>query len=91
MGRVQENFLSLGWEIILEGDEPKVGQWHEEEGRKQEYNHIIIFPEMLHQERSGQVNTTVMEHFNSILFLKSGPSNKQHTCQSITRDEELRV
>jgi hypothetical protein len=28
------------------------------------------------------VNTMVMEHFNNILFHKSGPANKQHTYQS---------
>jgi hypothetical protein len=39
--------------------------------------------EILHQERIGQVNITVMEHFNSILFHKSGPANRQHTYQSI--------
>jgi hypothetical protein len=35
--------------------------------------------EILHQERRGQVKTIVMEHFNGILFQKSGPGNKQHT------------
>jgi hypothetical protein len=54
--------------------------------------------EILHQETRGQVNTIdgttvenkgklilaiVVEHFNSSLFHKSGPANKQHTCQSI--------
>jgi hypothetical protein len=34
---------------------------------------------ILHQERKGQVETTVMEHFH-----KSGPANKQLTNQSIT-------
>ena len=33
---------------------------------------------ILHQERKGQVNTIVMEHFH-----KSGPANKQHTYRSI--------
>jgi hypothetical protein len=32
---------------------------------------------MLHQERRGLMNTIVMEHFNSTLFHKSGPANKQ--------------
>ena len=36
----------------------------------------------LHQER-GQVNTIMMERFNSTLFYKSGPTNKQHTYQSV--------
>jgi hypothetical protein len=30
------------------------------------------------KERRGQVNTMLMEHFNNILFYKSGPANKQH-------------
>jgi hypothetical protein len=28
------------------------------------------------------VKTIIMEHFNGILFHKSGPANKQHTNQS---------
>ena len=32
-------------------------------------------------ERRGPVKTIVMEHFNSILFYKSGPANKQYTIQ----------
>jgi hypothetical protein len=39
--------------------------------------------EILHKERRGQVKTIVMEHFNDILFHKSGPVNKHHTNQSI--------
>ena len=35
--------------------------------------------EIVHQERRGQVKTIVMEHFNDILFHKSGLANKQHT------------
>jgi hypothetical protein len=38
--------------------------------------------DILHQERKGQVKTIDVEHFNSILFHKSGPANKQHTNQS---------
>jgi hypothetical protein len=38
--------------------------------------------EIVHQERRGQVKTIVMEHFNGILFHKSGSANKQHTNQS---------
>jgi hypothetical protein len=30
--------------------------------------------EILHQERRGKVRTIVMEHFNDILFHKSGPA-----------------
>ena len=40
--------------------------------------------EILHQERRGQVNTIVMEHFNNILFYKSEPSNKQYTYRSVS-------
>ena len=46
---------------------------------------ILLFSlkglKILHQERRGQVNIIVMEHFNSILFHKSRPANKQHTNQ----------
>jgi hypothetical protein len=41
--------------------------------------------EILHQERKGKMNTIVVEQFNSILFQKSGPANKQHTYQSINQ------
>ena len=35
------------------------------------------------------MKTLVMEHFNSILFRKSGPANKQHTYHSsLTSDYE---
>ena len=37
--------------------------------------------EIVHQERRGQVETIVKEHFNSILFHKSGHANKHHTIQ----------
>jgi hypothetical protein len=36
---------------------------------------------ILHNERTGEVNTIVKAHFNSILFHKSGPANKQHSYQ----------
>jgi hypothetical protein len=32
--------------------------------------------EIVYQERRGQVKSIVMEHFNGILFHKSGPANK---------------
>jgi hypothetical protein len=35
--------------------------------------------EIVHQEKRRQVKTIVMEHFNGILFHKSGLANKQHT------------
>ena len=43
--------------------------------------------DILHQERRGQVKTIVMKHFNGIIFHKSGPVNKQHTNQLVSRDE----
>ena len=41
----------------------------------------LIRLEIVHQERTGQVKTIVMKHFNGILFHKSEPANKQHTKQ----------
>ena len=38
--------------------------------------------EILYEERRGEVDTIVTEHFNDILFQKSEPANKQHTNQS---------
>ena len=75
------NFLSLGWETILEGDEPQVGQWHEDVERKREYYHIIIFPETnwnftSKKKRSSENHSSLTEHFNGILFHKSEPANK---------------
>ena len=35
----------------------------------------------LDQERRGQVDIIVMEHFKSILFIKPGPANKQRSYQ----------
>ena len=61
--------LSLGWENILEGDEPQVGQLHEDVDRKREYYHIIIFPE--------RKKRTSKNHSNGTLFEKSLPANKQ--------------
>jgi hypothetical protein len=43
---------------------------------------------MLLDIRSELVEENTMEHFNSILFHKSGPANKQDTYQSIL--EKLR-
>ena len=43
----------------------------------------LIGLKMLHQERRIQVNTIVMEHFESILFHKSRPASKQHAYQSM--------
>ena len=38
--------------------------------------------EILLQERRGEMKTIVTEHFNDILFHKSGLANKQHTNHS---------
>ena len=46
--------------------------------------------EILHQGRRGLVNVIIMAHFNSILFHKSGPANKQHTYQ-LTRSRYLNI
>ena len=64
-------------------DEPQVGQHHENVERKREYYHVIIFPEDLkfYTKKEGKVNTIVVQLFNSILFHKSGPGNKQYTYQ----------
>jgi hypothetical protein len=70
----------------LKADETHIRQRDEDVERKQEYYHIIIFLkglETLHEEKREQVKILVMEHFNGILFHKSGPANKQHTNQSI--------
>ena len=39
--------------------------------------------EIFHQQRRGQVNTILMEHFTGILFQKSDPANEQHTNHSL--------
>ena len=84
-GRGQGNFLILGWE--KEGEQ-QVGKRDDDVESKQENYYITILPEgfeTLHQERRGQMNTIMMEHFNSILFHKSGPANKPHTYQSLNQ------
>ena len=62
--------------------------------RKREY-YIIIFPERTWNFISIKkriVNSVVMEHFIDILSHKSGPTNKQHMCQSsINRCDQLNV
>ena len=46
---------------------------------EKEKNYLIFAKglEILHQERRGQVNTLVMEHFNIILFHKFETAIKQ--------------
>jgi hypothetical protein len=39
--------------------------------------------EILHEERREKVKTMVMEHFNSILYHKCRPADKQHTNHSL--------
>jgi hypothetical protein len=43
--------------------------------------------EILHQERREQVNTILMEHFNSIVFHMARHVNNQHTYKSINASE----
>jgi hypothetical protein len=66
--------------------------------RKWEYYTLLFSVEalqILRQKRREQVKTIVLEHFNSILFHKSGPANKQHTNQSINQyintEEEILI
>ena len=47
--------------------------------------------EILHQERRSQVKIIVIEHFNIILFRKSGPANKQRTYQSINQTNKQSI
>ena len=77
----------LGEKLYLKADKPLVGQRHWDVERKREYSTFLFSLkglEILFQGRRGQVNAIVMEHFNSILFHKSGPANKQYTYQSIS-------
>ena len=78
--------------LSLKADEPQLGQRHSDVERKPEYYHIIFSQkglEIVHQERRGQVKNIVMEHFNGILFQKSGPANKQHTNQPTNQPDPL--
>ena len=49
--------------------------------RKRELLFSLKILEIVHQERRGQVKTKVMEHFNGILFHKSGPGNTDDAVQ----------
>ena len=54
--------------------------------RKSEYNHNLIFLKglaILHKERREQVNSIAIEPFNSILFHKPEPTDKQNPYHSI--------
>ena len=68
----------------MKADEPQVGQRDEDVKRN---TNTLLFSmkglEILHQVRRGQEKTMVMEQFNSILFHKSGPANKQHAYQQV--------
>ena len=73
--------------LSLEADEPQVSQRHgdtERSGKTTTY-YFLSKDEILRQEVSGQVNNTLIEHFNSVLFHNSKPANKQHTNQSINQ------
>ena len=43
------------------------------------------------QERREQLKTIEKEHFNRILFHKSGPADKQHTYQSVRGDHDRKT
>jgi hypothetical protein len=64
----------------MKANEPQISQEHKDVNTT-----TLLFSlkglEILYQERRGQLNTIVMEHFNSIL-LQSRPANKQYTYQS---------
>ena len=73
-------------------DELQVGELQEDvEGNKDNITLLFFLKglESLHQERRGHVKTIVMEHFNSILFHKSGSANKQHTYQLIIKSSYI--
>jgi hypothetical protein len=78
-----------GGELSLKADESQVCEWHERVEIKREYYPISLLFSLkglatLHQERR-QVETIVMEHFNSILFHKFEFANKQHTNHSLIK------
>ena len=84
-GGNQGNFLSSGRETILE---PQIRQRYENVERKRDTNTLLFSlkgPEILHQERWGQVKILVMEHFYSILFHKSEHANKKKINQLLDR------
>ena len=66
----------------MKAEKPLVDQRHEYVERKRKHYHIVIFPEILGQERRGEMNTMVIEHFNSnlyttvILLISSIPNNQ---------------
>ena len=76
------NFLSLGWKTVLEGGWATSWPTPWRCGKELGILHYYYFSWKCLKERRGQVKTIVMEHFNGILFYKSGPANKQHTNQS---------
>jgi hypothetical protein len=86
--RMSEGILSLWWETILEGGYttswPTAWRCWKENVNTTTLFYLKVL-EILYQERRGQVNTLVMEQFNSILFHNSGSVNKQHTYQSNKR------
>ena len=44
--------------VSLKADEPQVGQWHEDVGRKLEFYYITIFPEMTWSFKSRKKRTS---------------------------------
>ena len=77
-GRGQGTFVFGG--ITLNSDEPQLGNamkmW---KGNGNTTTLLFYLKELdILYEWREQVTTVVMEHFNSILFCKSGPADKQH-------------
>ena len=73
-------------EEIMKNSCPQDGNHNLAKGMKmwKGNGNTTTFPwkEILNQERREQVKTIVMEHFNGILFHKSGLANKQRTNHS---------
>ena len=84
-GRGQGNFWLLGREAILEGG--WTTSWPTAWRYAKELE-ILPFPlkdlKLYMKKEEDKWKTLVMEHFNGILFHKSGPANKQHTNQQGT-------
>ena len=69
---------------LLEYDESQVSQWCKEVERN---TITLLFSlnglKILYQQRSGQVKTIVIKHFNAILFHNPLLLKNQHNNQSI--------
>ena len=93
-GRGQITHFLYEGKLSFKAEEPEIGHWYEDMGGKRENDHIIIFPEKVWNFTLGKkrtLNTIVIDHFNSILFHKSGTANQQHTYQSIGRNKIIKI